>query len=149
MVSAYTPITLNAGVTNTSASNVLGSQTSINNSDFVKIMLAQMANPDIGSLFGEDNNESSSIFGGIGSSFQLPNSLQTSPDAGTSFASFFTPQMELSIYSNLIGKNVEAFDQSLGVSINGKVKSVVIQDGRTYLEVGDSLVSPASIIKAS
>lgn len=151
MVSTYAPIPLSAASSNSTGTSVFGSQSSLNNADFTKILLAQMANPDLSSLFGGENNqETSSLFGGSNSSFGIQNLLGTNSQAGANpLASFVSPQMELSIFSNLIGKNIEALDQLTGSSIKDKVKSVIIQDGKTYLEVGDTLVSPSSIIKAS
>lgn len=151
MVSTYAPIPLSAASSNSTSTNVFGSQSSLNNADFTKILLAQMANPDLSSLFGGENNqETSSLFGGSNSSFGLQNLLGTNSQAGANpLASFVSPQMELSIFSNLIGKNIEALDQLTGSLIKDKVKSVIIQDGKTYLEVGDTLVSPSSIIKVS
>lgn len=136
----------------------LGTQT-IDNQGFMKILLSQMASPDLSSLFSDENSGAagSSFFGGSSSSplsgLLGGNNISALTGGSTLnsglFSALSSPQMELSIFSNLIGKNIEGFDAVSGNEVKGTVKSVVISDGKTQLEVGDKFILPSTVSKVS
>ena len=148
---------------------VTSSSTSIN-ADFLKILMAQMSNPDLSSLFSNTDTEesnSSSLLGGASNSifntnstFNLNtmsaltgnNSLSSLSNAyGTSpLLSGLSPQMELSIWSSLIGKTVTAIDPQTNEKISGKVLSLAVQNEKAMLEIADGeFITPESIISVS
>ena len=146
---------------------VASSSTTIN-SDFMRILLAQMSNPDLSSLFSTDdtgNNSSSSPFGGsFDSLFNTNSSLNSlssltgnnslsalSNSSGTSpLLSGLSPQMELSIWSSLVGKTVTAIDPQTNEKISGKVLSVAVQNEKAMLEIADGeFITPESITSVS
>ena len=145
------------------------SQTSIN-SDFLRLLVTQMSNPDLSSLFStsESENSSSSPFGGsfdslfgTNSSANSLNSLSSltgnnslsalSNSFGTSpLISGLSPQMELSIWSSLIGKTVTAVDPQTNLKVSGKVLSVAIQNEKAVLEIADGeYITPESVVSVS
>ncbi len=133
----------------------------LSNLDFTKILLAEMASPNLDSLFSTDENgTSSSSSSDFFNSSLLGNS--NSPLAaqllggGTglsgvgsgSITQSLTPQMQLSIWSNYIGKNIEAKDAS-GKAISGKVTNVVMDNGSPMLVVNGINVDPNTVTKVS
>lgn len=156
MIGTVLPInTFNSGASQGAS---MGTQ-SIDSQGFMKILLSQMSSPDLGSLFTDENSGSagSSFFGGSSSTSALSglmggNNLSglTGSSANSGLLSALSsPQMELSIFSNLIGKTIEAIDAVSGAAIKGTVKSVVILDGKTQLEVDSKFVLPSTITKVS
>ena len=149
--------------------NATSSATSIN-PDFMRLLLAQMSLPDLSSLFSnsDSDNNSSSPFGGsfdslfgTNSSINSLNSISSltgnnslsslSNSFGTSpLLSGLSPQMELSIWSSLIGKTVTAIDAQTNARISGKVLSVAVQNEKALLEIADGeFITPESVISVS
>jgi hypothetical protein len=135
-----------------------GITANINDPTFMQLLITQMRNPDLGSLFGTDDDESkSSLFGNtselFGSSQNLFSGInQNSSSAGlfgafgqTPLMSGITPQMELSIWSGLIGKTITARESTTGNSINGKIESVQLDLGAVKLKIGNNLIDPNAL----
>jgi len=130
------------------------SRTNVSSTDFMKILLAQMANPDLGSLFNSNSeDQTSSVFGGSANSlFGSNTSLLTQALSGqntTAVSPFTTPQIELSIWSNLIGKTVDGVDPLTGENVSGVVKSVILESEAVLLDLGEQTIKPSSITKVS
>ena len=157
MVNTILPIPLSSSSQNSasSSSKVFGSKTATNNTDFSKILLAQMSNPDLGALFSSNENGTSSS---VGNSFNdlVSNTNAMMGLAGTGSANASSglfgqtsnsTELELTLWGNMIGKNIEALDRSTGETKKGKVNSVMMQDGAVVLDVDGALIAPAAIIK--
>jgi hypothetical protein len=108
-----------------------------------------MANPDISSLFGEQTSENNSILGNSVSSLMGGSSTSSllSQLSGNSSGQLFSETMMMPIYSNYIGKNVEATDSATNKTTSGKVESVLLQNGLAMLNVGGSIVDPSTVTK--
>ena len=139
-----------------------GITSSINDPNFMRLLIAQMRNPDMSSLFtSSEEEDSSSPFGSTFSSMfgtsspqstlqQLTGSQATGIMGGfgaTPTLSGITPQMELSIWSGLIGKTIKALEFTSGKEINGAIKSVLLDNGVVKLEVNGTYVAPGSLEK--
>ncbi|MCX5749096.1 MAG: hypothetical protein NTZ10_02460 [Candidatus Saganbacteria bacterium] len=129
-------------------------RTKVSSTDFMKILIAQMSSPDLSSLFGSNSNDqSSSIFGSSTNSlFGSDTSLLTQALGGQSTSGIglpTIPQMELTVWSNLIGKTVDYLDPATGAAASGAVKSVVLENDATMLDLGDRTIKPSIITKVS
>ncbi len=127
----------------------------VNNPDFLRLFIAQMSSPNLDSLFGNEENDTS-IFGGFG----IPSSTSdlfggfstgipsTSFFGQNSLYSGFSPQLELAIWSNLVGKTVEVINPQTQEMTSGKVQSIVLQNGQVMLDVDGLLVPTNNLLKA-
>lgn len=152
MTNTILPITSVAPSAVSSSSS--DTRTSVTSTDFMKILLAQMSSPDLSSLFGGNNNEnSSSVFGtSMDSLFGSNTSLLTQALSGqgsSALGPFTTPQMELSVWSNLIGKTVDSIDPVTGAKVSGTVQSVLLDNNSTVLDIGSTTIKPSTITKVS
>ncbi len=126
------------------------SKTDLSSTDFLNLYIAQLQSASLDSLFSSEGSDSSSSSLGsssssfFGSSSSLLSSIANS--SGNSLAS--SPAMQLSIYSNLIGKDISAIDPKTGVTSSGTVNSVVLQNSVAMLDIGSGLVDPSNIIRA-
>lgn len=128
--------------------------------DSFQILLQQNINNAFNILFDDNNdNNSDTTFSSI-----FPNQTTTSSlfggslDTGdittnisgqSSLFSEVNPALEMIARSNLIGKNVEAFDTATNQTFTGIVKSVQLEGGVLLIEVGDKKVPPEYLIKIS
>ncbi|GEM_PF-2274760 len=166
MVSTSFPIVASGSNNTISEPQRVSTQSGGVNTDFIRILLAQMSLPDLSGLFSsDDNNNDSSPFGGaFDSMFNTNASLNTisaltgnnslsslSNSYGTSpLLSGLSAQMELSIWSSLIGKTVTAVDPQTSEKVSGKVLSVAIQNEKALLEIADGeFITPESVISVS
>ncbi|MFA5098318.1 MAG: hypothetical protein WC490_06825 [Candidatus Margulisiibacteriota bacterium] len=166
MVSTSFPIVASGSSNTISEPQRVATQSGGVNTDFIRILLAQMSLPDLSGLFAsDDNNNDSSPFGGaFDSMFNTNASLNTissltgnnslsslSDSYGTSpLLSGLSAQMELSIWSSLIGKTVTSIDPQTNEKVSGKVLSVAIQNEKALLEIADGeFITPESVISVS
>jgi hypothetical protein len=123
---------------------------------FANLLISQMASNNADSiLFGDQSSSSSgSSFDPFGSSDPFSsdtsngNAITSQSILNNSSSSgYITPQFEMSVYSSLIGKTVTALDPSTGKQITNKVASVTVQNGKTVLMVGTTIIPPENLLK--
>ena len=171
MATTSIPIVALGSNATTAQPQTLNSKSTSINSDFLRLLVTQMSNPDLSSLFSTDETGSSSSSSPFGGSFDslfgtnssmnslnsissltgnnslssLSNSFGTSP-----LLSGLSPQMELSIWSSLIGRTVAAIDPQTNLKISGKVLSVAVQNEKAVLEMENGeFITPESIVSVS
>ena len=158
---------VNSVINSSATASASSNSANLSSDDFTRILLAQMASPDLSSLFNSNNDDennsnpfgsgysSSSLFGNLSS--LLPPQLMAGSGSSlggvssqlmNAYSLGAVPSMQLSLWSNLIGKTVEATDPLTGKSVSGKVASVVMQNGSAMLDIG-SLIDPAAVTKVS
>ena len=115
--------------------------------DFARLLMAQMSMPDLSSLFSTSGEEKTSPFGTTSDIFSTLGGSTSALTGASNLWSGLSPQMELSIWSNLIGKTIEALEVRTGEKIEGKVKSVLLQNGVVYLDVDGTLIPPQNLTK--
>lgn len=168
MVNTILPISAGINTSAAARTSASGGSTALTQDDFTRILLAQMASPDLSSLFETNNTNNgnssdplssgytSSLFGNLSS--LLPPQLSAGSGAASgsissqlfgNYATGLLPSMGLSVWSNLIGKTVEAVDKTTGQPVSGKVASVVMQNGTAMLDTGSTLIDPATVTKVS
>src|SRR5688572_21680795 len=108
---------------------------SLTSSDFMNLMLKQLQNQD--PMNPTDSNALLQQIAQI-SSLQSNQTLQTS-------LTTMTLQQTVGAAGNLIGKAVQGIDEA-GVSTNGAVRSVRVQDKQVYLQLDNGSVLPMANI---
>ncbi len=119
--------------------------TKLSNDDFMRILLAEMSSPNIGSLLGGNENTGStnSLFGDSSLSSLLALSNPTLLNQSLSGSSY--PAIaEIPLLSLLIGKEIKALDTN-NSELSGTVQRVLMQDGIAMVDIGDSVIDPSSI----
>ncbi len=120
---------------------------------FVNLLMSQMSENDVNSiLFGNDS--SSTGFDELGASGLVPSNIPTSSSlagsdvfaASSPTTSNVTPQFELSVFSQLIGKTVTVVDPQSQKRITSKVASVQLLNGQIVLSVNGILVPTSNIV---
>ena len=123
---------------------------------FVTLLMNQMADNNLNSiLFGsQDTSGSGAGFDELGASGLVPSNVPTSSSmngsdvfaASSTGLTGITPQMELSVYSQLIGKTVTAVNPLDQKKITDKVTSVQMQNGQVVLNLNGVLVATANVV---
>jgi len=155
MANTIAPIPLNPATAGASSSSQRNG-TNLSSEDFMKILLTEMANPNIAQLLSSDNNSNSSsnssLFGsttglssllGSGSNTSLASQILT----GNSAASGVLPsaQAGLPMLSFLIGKEIKSVDNLTKAETSGTVQRVLMQDGVAMVDIGSSIIDPSTI----
>lgn len=127
-------------------SNSSAGSTNLSNNDFTRILLAQMASPNLSSLF----NSETSGQGTTGASYNPLSSLTGGSNPLSSFfqnssSSAFSPSVNLAFYSNLIGKKVSFIDQASGETVSSTVKSVILDNSLPMLNTDAGSIDPALV----
>ncbi len=139
--------------------NPVTGQPILTNTDFNKILMAQMAVPDLSALFdsgtGTESTSNNSLFGSndslLGSSSSLISNLMgSSSSAMSNLTSLSSTAFSISMLSNLIANTVTAIDPKTGKRVSGKVKSVIV-DGLTptLLTEDGQTIDPNNVTEVS
>lgn len=155
MANTISPIPLNpatAGVSSSSQRN----GTNLSSEDFMKILLTEMANPNIAQLLSSDNNSNSgsnsSLFGnttglssllGSGSNTSLASQILTG--SGAASGTLPSSQAGLPMLSFLIGKEIKSVDNLTKAETSGTVQRVLMKDGIAMVDIGSSIIDPSTI----
>ncbi len=127
-----------ASVSTSSTSNT----PQISKDDFMKILLAEISQPNINNIFGgNQSGASNSVFGGTSLSTMLAmsNFFDMTNSGGLSSIT------KLPILSLLIGKEIKATDSNKN-EISGTVQRVLMQNGVAMVDIGNSNIIEADSI---
>jgi hypothetical protein len=124
---------------------------------FVNLLLSQMSNNNVSSiLFGNEDTTggSSTGFDAFGAAGLVPNNLPSDSSFGGTDAlsgssantSSVSPQFQLSVYSQLIGKTVTVVNPLNQQRVTDKVTSVELQNQQVVINVNGLIVSPSALV---
>ena len=124
---------------------------------FIKLLLSQMSDNNVNSiLFGNENAQETSGntgFDALGATGLVPSNIPTSNDIsnsgnvlGSGSFTSITPQVELSVFSQLVGKTVSVSNPVTGKKTTDKVTSVFMQNGQIMLNVNGVVVPTTDLI---
>jgi len=102
------------------------------NPEYLRLMMEQMSSANVTSIFsgGKDGSNYDPFSGGASNSNFYSELIKANS------SSMMTPQMELSIYGNLVGKTLTGISD--GRSIKGKVGSVYLQNNSVCIDIDGS-----------
>jgi len=138
--------------------NASSSNGELSQSQQFQLNLEQAITKSFDNLFNNssDNSDSSSGSSDLFSGFLPSNSTQASSNTlGGDYTGLQTSTvgsskaLEMISQSNLIGKNVEAIDQSTGQKITGKVNSVSLSNNSIIFDVGGVQVPAEAMVKVA
>lgn len=155
MTNTIAPIALNPATAGVSSSSQRPS-TTLNSSDFMQILLTEMANPNIAQLLSSDSNNSSSNSSLFGNTNSLSSLLAGSNSSlasqilsgnGSTSGLLTSSQMGLPMLSFLIGKEIKSLNSQTKAETSGIVQRVLMQDGVAMVDIGSSIIDPSTIIE--
>lgn len=148
MIAQIPPISsVTQGSVNSASQISSSTGTAAPNQAFLNLLMTQMANPNLDSLFGNTENTGNSTFGTNDISSLLGTSSSSNPLSNLTGLSS-QPQIEMSIWSNLIGKTVKILVPETQQFVNGKVESITLQNGAPILVLDNgTAVSPDNLVE--
>lgn len=149
MIAQIPPIYTNtSGSVNQTSQISSGTGTTLSNQDFSRILLEQMSSPNLDTLFGNTQETNNSIFGAGNLTSQFFGTSSTNNLLSNLLGQNLSGGLEMSIWSNLIGKTVTVVNSDTQAYVSGKVESITLQNGEPMLVLDNgTAVSPNNLVE--